>query len=165
MTRAKLLPRSAQGFTLLEVLVAVLVLSLGLLGLAALQSTGLRSNHSAYHRSQATQFAYDIIDRMRGNKIIAEAAGYDIAMTAPPPSSPPDCINNPCSAAQLATYELNNWIQSLNATLPLGDGAVACGPVGAPVPCTAGLVVTVTVAWDDNRSGAANQQFAMSTQL
>ncbi|MGH8658867.1 MAG: type IV pilus modification protein PilV [Gammaproteobacteria bacterium] len=163
------LPRSAHGFTLFEVLIAVLVLSLGLLGLAALQSAGLRSNHSAYHRSQATQFAYDIIDRMRGNKAIAEAAGYDLAMTAPPPSSPPDCITNPCSAAQLATYELNNWIQSLNVVLPSGDGAVACGPAGGPpVPCAAGLVVTVTVAWDDNRNGLntdPNENFAMSTQL
>lgn len=154
MTRAKL-PKSAQGFTLLEVLVAVLVLSLGLLGLAALQSTGLRQNHSAYLRSQATQLAYDIIDRMRSNKAEAEIGRYDLALADPPPSSPPDCINNPCSTAELADFELNNWIQRLSAALPLGDGQVA----------RATGVVTVTVAWDDSRSGAANQQFAMSTEL
>lgn len=147
--------RSVHGFTLLEVLIAVLVLALGLLGLAALQSTGLRSNHSAYMRSQATVLAYDIIDRMRSNKAAADTGSYDLALAASPPPSPPDCINNPCSTAQLATYDLNSWIQRLSTALPLGDGQVA----------RAAGVVTVTVAWDDNRSGAANQQLAMSTQL
>ena len=136
MTRARLLPRSAEGFTLLEVLVAVLVLSVGLLGLAGLQTAGLRQNHSAYLRSQATQLAYDIIDRMRSNKATADVGGYDLAIGAPPPSGPPDCIASLCSAAQLATYELNNWILSLSAALPLGDGQVA----------RAAGVVTVTVA-------------------
>ena len=157
MTRARLLPRSAEGFTLLEVLVAVLVLSVGLLGLAGLQTVGLRQNHSAFMRSQATQLAYDIIDRMRTNKATADAGGYDLAIAASPPSGP-DCIASLCSAAQLATYELNNWILSLSAALPLGDGQVA----------RAAGVVTVTVAWDDNRSGTnndPNEQFAMSTQL
>lgn len=149
-----------RGFTLFEVLIAVLVLSLGLLGLAALQSAGLRNNHGAYLRSQATVLAYDIIDRMRSNKEIADPAapatgGYDLAMSASPPSSPLDCVSDPCSSADLATYELNNWIQSLAATLPLGDGQVS----------RAAGVVTVTVAWDDTRSGVANQQFVMSTQL
>jgi len=155
------------GFTLFEVLIAVLVLSLGLLGLAALQSTGMRSNHSAYHRSQATVLAYDIIDRMRGNKTVAETGGYDLALADPPPSLPadPNCVTN-CSSADLADYDRNNWIQGLSAALPLGDGAVArtpvgCGPGPGLVPC----IVTVTVAWDDNRSGGANQQFVMSTQL
>jgi len=53
------------GFTLIEVLVAVVVLAGGLLGLAALQVTSLSSNQTAYNRSQATQLAYDIADRMR----------------------------------------------------------------------------------------------------
>ncbi|MGH8645915.1 MAG: type IV pilus modification protein PilV [Gammaproteobacteria bacterium] len=156
MTRAKL-PRSAQGFTLLEVLVAVLVLSLGLLGLAALQSAGLRQNHSAYHRSQATLLAYDIIDRMRANKVTAEADGYVLAKTSTPPSFTVDCITTSClSGADLAAFELNDWIGRISQTLPMGQGEVA--------PLAAGIV-TVTVAWDDNHSGAANQQFAMSTQL
>ena len=61
--------RSAmEGFSLIEVLVALFVLSIGLLGLAALQTTGLRFSHQSYERTQATLQAYDIIDRMRTNK-------------------------------------------------------------------------------------------------
>lgn len=59
--------RRARGASLIEVLVAVVVLSLGLLGLAGLQMTSLRSNHSAYLRSQATLLAYDLTDRMRAD--------------------------------------------------------------------------------------------------
>ena len=57
-----------EGFSLIEVLVALFVLSIGLLGLAALQTTGLRFSHQSYERTQATLQAYDIIDRMRTNK-------------------------------------------------------------------------------------------------
>ena len=54
-----------RGFTLIEVLVAVLVLSIGLLSLAALQGISLRNNHSAYLRTQANNIAYEVIDQMR----------------------------------------------------------------------------------------------------
>jgi len=60
-----------KGFTLIEVLVSMIVLAIGLLGLAGLQMSSLRNNLSAYHRSQATQLAYDMADRMRTN--IADA--------------------------------------------------------------------------------------------
>ena len=62
-----------RGATLIEVLVAMLVLSIGLLGLAGMQMTALKSNQSAYYRSQATVLAYDIIDRMRANRADARA--------------------------------------------------------------------------------------------
>ena len=55
------------GFTLIEVLIAMIVLAVGLLGLAGLQATSLRNNQSAYNRIKATQLAYDIADRMRAN--------------------------------------------------------------------------------------------------
>jgi len=73
-----------RGFTLLEVLIALLVLSIGLLGLAALQTTGLRSNEMASMRTTATQLAYDISDRMRANPGRAAAAP-----TTPPDPDPP----------------------------------------------------------------------------
>ena len=59
--------KTHSGFTLIEVLISMLILAVGLLGLAGLQATGLRNNLSAYNRSQATQLAYDMADRMRAN--------------------------------------------------------------------------------------------------
>jgi type IV pilus modification protein PilV len=56
-----------QGFTLIEVLVTVIIMAIGLLGVAGLQLAGMRSNHSAFLRTQATIAAYDLIDRMRAD--------------------------------------------------------------------------------------------------
>ena len=61
------LTKTQSGFTLLEIMVAIVVLSLGLLGLAGLQAASLRNNQTAYYRSIATQQAYDIADRLRAN--------------------------------------------------------------------------------------------------
>ena len=61
-----------RGFTLLEVLIAVMLLAVGLLGLAGLQAVSLRNNHSAYLRSQATMLTYEIIDGMRTNRSAAQ---------------------------------------------------------------------------------------------
>src|SRR5574343_439121 len=71
------------GFTLIEVLIAMLVLAIGLLGLATLQTYSLRSNLSAYTRGQATQLLYDMSDRMRANSSLANAttSSYVISNT------------------------------------------------------------------------------------
>ena len=70
------------GFTLLEVMIALLILSIGLLGLAALQATSLKINHGALLRTQATFLTYDMMDRLRANRTAALAGQCDIAMGA-----------------------------------------------------------------------------------
>ena len=77
MSVTQLSHRPERGFSLIEVLVAMLVLAIGLLGLAALQTQGVRFNHDAYVRSNATALAYDIVDKMRINR--ANAASYTTA--------------------------------------------------------------------------------------
>src|SRR5699024_7298926 len=76
------LPGRMGGLTLIEVLVTMLVLSIGLLGLAGLQALMLYQHHSAYQRSQATILTYDIIDRMRTNRNAALNGDYDLNLTA-----------------------------------------------------------------------------------
>ena len=147
-----------RGFTLLEVLIAVMLLAVGLLGLAGLQAVSLRNNHSAYLRSQATMLTYDIIDGMRSNRSAAQAANYDIAIGTAASASPPDCMANVCTGSEMATADIADWKQSLASLMPSGDGAVA----------RAGNVVTVTVQWIDERDADATKwtkQFAMSTEL
>lgn len=132
------------GFTLIEVMVAVVVLSIGLLGLAGLQATGLRHNQSASFRSTATVLAYDIADAMRANATDAVNKNYDIAMTDPKPTG-----------AAIYQQDLNNWINELALRLPSGDGAVSVN----------NAMMTVTVQWDDSRGASDPQQFVMVSQL
>lgn len=129
-----------RGFTFIEVLVSIVVLSIGLLGLAGLQATSQRANHSAYLRSQATLFAYDMADRVRANRVGMLAGDYNSISGIP---SDPGCIATGCSAAQLAQYDTHAWNTALARQLPSGKGTV----VGN------GGVFTVTVMWDDNRGG------------
>ena len=132
----------ATGFTLIEVLVAAVVLAIGLLGLAALHSLSMQANHNAYLRSQATNLTYDIADRMRANRAAALNNDYNIALGATP------------TGGTVAGDDLVEWKAALAASLPSGDGSVTRNAD----------VFTITVQWDDTRGAAAAQQFAIETQ-
>lgn len=130
------------GFTLLEVLVAIVVLSIGLLGLAGLQAAGLRNNQGAYLRTIATQQAYDMADRMRANPTAVTGGSYDsISGTG----SDPGCITTGCSSAQMAQYDAYEWNTTNQNALPTGKGTVTR---------VAANRFTITVMWDDARTGA-----------
>ena len=117
------IPKS-RGFTLLEVLIAVVVLSIGLLGIASLQAFGQRSNHSAYLRSQATALAYDMIDRIRANTAGLLNGNYNAIDTTAGPYSNPGCDSITCSSSQMAQYDMYDWQQELATQLPAGNGKV-----------------------------------------
>jgi type IV pilus assembly protein PilV len=104
--------KSQRGTTLIETLVALVVLSVGLLGIAALQMTSLRNNRGAHLRSQAQVLAYDIADRMRANREAAMANAYLIAMPGAP------------SGTGLVLLDLQEWKTTLATTLPGGDGEI-----------------------------------------
>jgi type IV pilus assembly protein PilV len=112
------------GFTMLEVLVAVLIIAIGLLGLAGLQAVGLRNSQTAYLRTIATQQAYDISDRIRANLAGVAAGNYDAIDSTLAPNPAPDCEANTCSSAQLAQMDHAQWATNLGALLPGGGGAV-----------------------------------------
>ena len=96
------------GFTLLEVMVAVFVLSVGLLGLAHLQITALKTNQSADLRTQASMYASDILNRMRANRIASQTGAYNIDATDDTPSA----------GGNVASQDLNEWRTSLSQALP-----------------------------------------------
>ncbi len=145
--------RILRGFTLVEVLVSLVILSVGLLGLAGLHLSGLRDNESAYLRSQATLQAYDMVDRMRANLAGLEAGGYN-AITGP--GSDPGCLAVDCTPLQMAASDAFQWNTANAGLLPNGNGTVA----GAG----AGTVFTITVTWDDNKSGSADTQFVVTVR-
>lgn len=150
----KQIHRRATGFTLLEVLVALIVLSIGLLGLAGLQASGLRSNHSGYLRSQATIFAYEMTDRMRANRKTALTGSYDIGFSDSIPSG-----------TTIEDIDRKEWLNALAASLPSGKGAIDCNSSG---------LCTLTIQWLDDRNidssdpdyaTKAFAEFPMTTQL
>lgn len=141
---------NSRGFTLLEVLIALVVLSVGLLGIAAMMNFSLKANDSAYMRTQAETLAYNIIDKMRANQNAALNGSYNISIGTQV-SSPPNCVtsSNTCTSAQVAQYDLNAWKTNLASTvtgMPCGDGSVALNPNNGIYE------ITVTVQWDDSRA-------------
>lgn len=143
-TVTKYLPLSRKlqrGVTLIEVLVTVIVLAIGLLGLAGLQMNSLRFTYSAYQNSQATIMTNDILDRMRANRMAAESGNYDIAIGTMPGAVSCTGAGANCSITNMAAADLFEWKQSLNAVLPAGDGSIAQN----------GNLFIITIQWDDSR--------------
>jgi type IV pilus assembly protein PilV len=137
-----------RGFTLIEILVAMVVLAIGLLGLAGLQANGLRNSQTAYFRSQAARLAYDMADRMRANT--ADAGALDTSVyitTTPTDAAAQNCITTGgCSPTEMAEQDLFEWNSNLAAALPGGQGSIA----------VTGSEYAVTVRWDDNRDGTVS---------
>lgn len=137
--------RNQRGFTLLEVLVTLLILSIGLLGLAGLQLAGLKMNDSAERRSQATILAYDILDRMRANRTVAETGAYNITTATAPAAASCAGSSASCSPTTMKNYDLYEWREALKKRLPGGTGEVS---VTGGTPPT----VTIKVQWNDEKA-------------
>lgn len=114
---------ACKGFSLLEVLITILVVSFGLLGMAALIVSGARSNNVAHYRSIASKQTADIADRMRANLAGVLAGSYN-SLAASVPADIPNCKTATCTEAQMATFDHAQW-NTANATLlPDGKGTV-----------------------------------------
>ncbi len=142
--------RRAHGFSLIEIMVAVFVLSVGLLGMAALMATSLRNTQSADYRSQAVNLAYDAIEMMRSNLVNTRA--YERAYTDPAAHcSGAEAPFAYGTATDLFTDDRNYWGRKLCRTLPNGRGRIQVGGSIA-----AGYAVDVEVCWTDNRAGVGS---------
>ena len=163
------------GFTLLEVMVAMVVLSVGLLSLAGLQVIGLRTGHSSYLRTQATIQSYDIIDRMRANEFGVTNGDYNQPTqvgSAGTEDTNCEAVNG-CSTASMAAHDLFRWNQAIVDVLPGGVGVIcidstpedgdsanpACDNVGGGSSATA--TYAIKIWWTDDQAGT-QQLFATS---
>ena len=148
---------SQAGFTLIEVMISVLILSIGLLGLAGLQAAALQTNQSAFTRSQATAFAYDLADRMRANIPGVAAGNYNPANA----SLTNTCTTTGgCSAQEMAEHDLAEWNALIATYLPMGQGTVCIdstpedGAGAAAAACDgSGSQYAIKIWWDDNKDG------------
>ncbi len=141
-------PRAVRGVGLIEVLIAVLVLAIGLLGVAAMQAAALRNSQSALERSQGVVNTYTILDAMRANVDGVKSGNYNMPMTCTVPAT-----------GDLAANDRRFWLQTLQANLGKG----ACGQIS----CAANNICTVKVQWDDSRisGGSSAQSFTTTTRI
>lgn len=125
--------RRDDGFTLVEAMVALIVLSVGLLGIAALYVETLRANRTSLHRTEAVNLATDIADRMRSNRIPADAYACD----------------SPCDPATggnaIAIADLTDWVAQIQTQLPGGTVDVTYTAATATTPAA----YVVDIGWDE----------------
>jgi len=136
--------------TLVEAMIALLVISIGLLGIASLQLTAMNQNASSLNHSQAVWYAYNMSDRIRAN--IDEFANYNGIDTSTGYSQ--DCISNNCSNAQMVTADADDWEQMMT-NLPGGVGVITSNADG----------LLVTVMWDDDGTGAGGRGCGPDSQV
>ena len=125
------------GFTLIEVMIAILVLGIGLLGFAMLQTMSVRFAQSANQRTQATNLAYDLLDQMRTNRLLAAqytAASFNSAATGTTCSRPTGTVT--------ITQNITRWQCQVRAALGEGSSATVTYNNG---------VADVTLNWGDQR--------------
>ncbi len=142
--RIAMVPSKYRGDTMIEVLVTVLILAVGVLGVAAMQVTTYQNLSISHSASIAAIVADDFAERMRANGVEVLADTYN--HSADPGTAYTDCTANVCTTSQLAGYDIGTWWEELGANLPLGRGQVA--RIGGT------NTFTLTVRWDEDRSGS-----------
>lgn len=139
-------PARASGFSMIEVLVTLLIISLALLGTAGLQAYSMRLNQGGQFRSHAVFLASDLAERMEANRAAAIAGNYVVATSSVANAISTACLDGACTAANLAAFDLSQWQNAIAATLPQSSWAVTQTVVGNP------SVYTITISWVDRQS-------------
>lgn len=164
---------SMRGFSMLEVLIAVLVFSLGMLGLAGLLIFAIQSNHVAYLRTQATFLAHNMANRMSANPAglwgVGGVSYYNGSF--PTAASTASCAAG-CNPQQLAAYDMAQWSTQLTTFLPNVKGTLACATTGINyTPNSAqtdmrppyGGTCTMSLSWNEAGAAGGAQQTSLDT--
>ena len=145
-------PSLQRGVSLLEVLVAVVILSVGLLGLAGLQLSALRNNQSSAERSNAVMLTYSILEAMRADPDAVRSSAFDIALD-----------DDPDPEGGFAAQQIGAWRGLLAEQLGDGaNGADACVTTLEPVENS---VCTITIRWNDSLGLGGSGEQSFSTQV
>ena len=163
------------GYSLIEVLVAVVIIAVGILGIAGLQVISIQQNRSAMIRAEATKYAADILDRIRVNR----GQTYEIGI-ATDPATPQDCRTMACSPSQMRDFDLNYWKCDINHKDAAGvDVMTACGLTGlgfkltdhfipggqGGVVLTADNVYEVTIRWKEDDAASSWTSITLRSQV
>lgn len=143
------LQQKQHGVGLIEVLVALMIFSMGMLGIASLQVVSKRSSFESQQRQQAVMIANDIISRIKNSGLSPAdiETNYDnktVSATIAPPAIAKNCLHDDCSVSELVAYDLNHWHRNIygSASGNVSGLAYAKGCIGVD-----GDIITVTVAW------------------
>ena len=126
------------GFSLIEAMVTLVVLSVGMIGIASLYGQGLGAGRTALYRTQAVNLAADMADRIRLNRLAGAAYGGGANNNA----CDPPLAALPCTPAQMAAHDLFRWQASVVAMLPNGAGTVRFANGTPPT-------YTINVTWEE----------------
>ena len=157
--------KKQKGFTLIESMIAVVVFSFGLLGVAGVMLVAVKSNHNGYMRSQATFLAHSIVESMRGNSWGVWNNSYNGTYTGYS-SIDGACTTTACGCAAVARRDTQKWSNMITNTLTNGSGSIQCvrsGPYGGPYACGEsdqpylGLC-TVTITWNESNESNADAE-------
>lgn len=136
--------KSQSGFTMVETLVALVVLAIGLLGIAALYLNSLQAGRSAIYRTEAVNLSADLADRIRANR--TAVAGYGNVYTDAFVAVAACATTAGCTDVQLATTDLSAWKADIAQRLPGGEGQVVVTP---PVAAGEPSSYVITVRWSE----------------
>jgi type IV pilus assembly protein PilV len=160
------------GFSLLELLIALIVFSIGLLGIASLQTVAKQANYESIQRTIAAQIASGLLEDMRtnGGAITTYTGSGDIGGSSRGARPAPNCsAGSECNPTQKAAFDLWFWEQSLDGSLETTGGVSVAGPAGG-----AAGIYRVTVVWrgsaslvsqGNNACGAASGNYGAQNSL
>lgn len=138
--------RRDRGFTLLEVLVALLIVSIGLLGLAGLQVASINNTNTSRVRGLAAIQAGSLAAAMHANPAYWQNISVSTSLSNIPSTPASGCSSSSCTASQIAGYDVATWTSDLaSLAMPSASGAFQCTPANAsgPVSCT------ITISWSE----------------
>jgi len=136
------------GFTLIEAMVSLVVLSVGMIGIAALYAQGLGAGRTAQYRTQAVNLVGDMADRIRANRLGRAAYAGGAANNGCDPQN--GGLN--CAPAQMAAHDLFLWDQEVRQRLPNGVWQIQFNP-GAIPPS-----FQIQLTWDEVGQGQVQHQ-------
>ena len=151
---------ASRGFSMVEVLVALVVLAVGMLGIAGLFVMTLKAGGNAINRMQAVNLAQDIADRIRANKTAVVAYAYAGGATVDNNCEGPAAVD--CVPALLAANDLNTWKNQITAALTGGTGVIV---VTAPAVAGQPATYSITVNWIEHGQAAGQTSVALFYNL
>ena len=147
--------RGECGFSMLEVLVSLVLISVAMLGMAGLQLNALKLSKGATFRTQAVLLSDEIAERIESNKIGATAGNYVVATVSSTPSvAGTNCVSSSCDSTQLAAFDLAVWQTRVAAALPGSSWQVANPTTGNP------STYSIVVNWQDRRDSASQTTYS-----